>query len=240
MERSNEALERSNDDLKRFAHIASHDLQSPLRSVVSMLGLLEKRNGEALDIEGREYLNRAVNAGVRMSQLIRDLMTYSRVDYEAVPFDSVDMNVVAAEVLNDLHDEINLSNAKITIAELPVVGGDEAQLKDLLRVLVSNSMMYRSDDSPEIQVEALPGHDEWQFSVSDNGIGIKPEYQKQIFTMLQRLHSREEYPGTGIGLAICRRVAGRHGGRIWVESEYGQGSCFRFTISRSLVEAEAK
>src|SRR5713101_5227276 len=197
-------LERSNKELEQFAYVASHDLQEPLRMVSSYTELLERRYGDKLDDKGRTFINFAVDGAVRMQRLINDLLEFSRVSTRGKPMQPVDVNRVLA---------------------------DETQLVQLLQNLVGNAIKFRGGERPLVHVSAQPGGTECVFAVRDNGIGIAPEYFERIFVIFQRLHARGEYPGTGIGLAVCRRIVERHGGRIWVESAPGQGSTFFFALS---------
>ncbi len=224
-------LQRSNMELEQFAYVASHDLQEPLRMVVSYLQLLERRYGGSLDAEGIQFMKFAVDGGQRMQTLIQDLLAFSRVHTHRKPFESVDLNATMRAVLADLKVVIGETGATITQDVLPVVRGDPTQLAQLFQNLISNGIKFRSKDAPRIHISAERGEHEWRFGVQDNGIGIDPQYFGRIFAIFQRLHSRDEYPGTGIGLAVCKRIVERHNGRIWVESELGKGAKFCFTIA---------
>ena len=225
-----EELERSNDELKQFAYITSHDLQEPLRMVISYLTLLNKKFGGKLEPEAIEYLNNAVEGGVRMRALIDDLLAYSRVDTVQKPFGPADMNRVVQETLVVLKASIEEEKAHIEMGELPTITTDESQMKQLMLNLIGNAIKFHGLEKPEISITALRGSDEWTFRVKDNGIGLNMEYADKIFQMFQRLHTRDQYPGTGVGLAIAKKIVERHGGRIWVESEEGKGTTFFFTI----------
>jgi PAS domain S-box-containing protein len=226
------ALARSNRELEQFAYIASHDLQEPLRMVGSYTQLLEQRYGDQLDADGREFLRYAREGATRMRDLIDALLSYSRIDTRAQAFRPVPMEQVLALSLTNLKASIEAANATIVHAALPQVDGDPVQLGQVLQNLIGNAIKFRGPNPPHIWVSAERKGPVWQFAVRDDGIGIAPEYQERIFIIFQRLHSREEYPGTGIGLAVCKKVVERHGGRLWVESTGtpGQGSTFYFTV----------
>ncbi len=225
-----EKLARSNKELEHFAYIASHDLQEPLRMIGSFLQLLSLEYGERLDDAGREYVRFAVDGAARMRELIDDLLTYSRVDRKGKPFLPTNMEEVLDGVLLDLGQGIAEAGADVTRDPLPVIRADALQMMQLLQNLVKNAIKFRGAAAPRVHVSAARGDGEWVFSVADNGIGIEPRYRKKIFVIFQRLHTRDEYPGTGIGLAVCQRIVERHGGRIWVESEPGAGATFLFAI----------
>jgi signal transduction histidine kinase len=226
-------LERSNKELEQFAYVASHDLQEPLRMVSSYTQLLERRYGDKLDEKGRKFVDFAVDGAVRMQQLINDLLEFSRVSTRGKPMKPVDMNRVLDTVKINLSVAIRESDAVVTNDQLPTVLADETQLVQLLQNLVGNAIKFRRAPParPEVHVSAQVRETECVFTVRDNGIGIAPEYFERIFVIFQRLHAKGEYPGTGIGLAVCRRIVERHGGRIWVESAPGQGSTFYFALS---------
>src|SRR5712692_584927 len=224
-------LERSNKELEQFAYVASHDLQEPLRMVSSYTELLERRYGDKLDDKGRTFINFAVDGAVRMQRLINDLLEFSRVSTRGKPMQPVDVNRVLGAVRINLSVAIQEANAQVTSDELPTVMADETQLVQLLQNLVGNAIKFRGSEPPHVHVSARVATTECVFAVRDNGIGIAPEYFERIFVIFQRLHARGEYPGTGIGLAVCRRIVERHGGRIWVESAPGQGSTFFFALS---------
>ncbi|WP_049926298.1 PAS domain S-box protein [Halopiger goleimassiliensis] len=223
-------LEESNERLERFAYAASHDLQEPLRMVTSYLTLLENRYGDAFDEDGREFLAFAVDGAERMREMIDGLLEYSRVETRGDPFEPTDLNDVAEDVLADLQFRIEESDAAITVEDLPEVAGDASQLRQVFQNLLSNAITYSGDDPPRVRVDARRRGDEWEISVEDEGIGIDPEDQERVFSIFDRLHSREEYEGTGIGLALCERIVERHGGDIWVDSEPGEGATFTFTL----------
>jgi len=223
-------LARSNTDLEQFAYVASHDLQEPLRTVAGYLQLLERRYKSKLDKEADEFIAFAVDGALRLKQLINDLLSYSRVGTRGRPFEAVDMNRVFADVVESLGGVIRENGAAVTSDPLPTVRGDPTQLVQLLQNLIANGIKFRRDDPPRVHVSARQEGAHWQFSVHDNGIGMAPEYFERVFVVFQRLHPQARYPGTGIGLAICKKIVDRHGGRIWVESEVGAGSTFFFTL----------
>ena len=232
-------LKRSNDDLQQFASVASHDLQEPLRMITSYLQLLDKRYKGKLDADADEFISFAVDGAKRMQGLISDLLAYSRVGTRGKPFESCDCESVLTKALRDLDRIIEENNAVVTHDPLPTVVGDVTQLEQVFRNLISNAIKYRrKDQAPNIHISAEQKDNEWLFSVRDNGIGIEPEFSGRIFAIFQQLHGRDEYEGSGIGLAICKRVVERHGGRIWVESEPGEGSTFFFTFPKQ--EREVK
>lgn len=223
-------LTRSNNDLQQFAYVASHDLQEPLRIVASFTQLLARRYKGKLDDDADEFINFAVEGARRMQRLIKDLLAYSRLSSEARTFEPVDCSVVLQQVLSDLRMAIDEVNAVVTIGPMPTVMADGAQLIQVFQNLLSNALKFCAKTAPSVQVAAERRAGEWLFSVRDNGIGLDPQYADRIFVIFQRLHNREEYPGTGIGLAICKRIVERHGGRIWVTSQVGEGSTFYFTL----------
>lgn len=223
-------LARSNAELALFTYVASHDLREPLRTVASNVQLLERRLRAGLDPAARKEIEFAVEGVNRMQSLISDLLTYSRVGTEGKTFANVDTETVLAEAMQSLDVAIEEENGEIDHDPLPDVLGDRSQLVQLFQNLLSNAIKFRDSEPPRVHVSAAREGGEWVFSVRDNGIGIDPAYADHIFTIFQRLHTAEEYPGTGIGLAVCRRIVERHRGRIWVESEPGAGSTFRFTI----------
>jgi PAS domain S-box-containing protein len=227
-----EELERRNNDLEQFAYVASHDLQEPLRMVSSYMGLLERRYKGRLDADADEFIGYAVDGAKRMRMLINDLLEYSRVGTHGKPFGPVDCETLLNRSLDHLQLMIEDSGATVTHDHLPTVIGDGAQLMRLFQNLINNSLKFRKDASPLIHVSAEPCDGDWLFSVRDNGIGIDPQYADRIFVIFQRLHDREEYPGTGIGLAICKKIVERHGGRIRVQSGQDKGATFIFTIPR--------
>jgi two-component system, chemotaxis family, sensor kinase Cph1 len=226
------ALARSNRELEQFAYIASHDLQEPLRMVGSYTQLLEQRYGAQLDDDAREFLRYAREGANRMRELIDALLSYSRIDSRAQPSRPVSMDRVLDLALTNLRASVEAAKATVDRGPLPEVDGDAVQLGQVVQNLIGNAIKFRGPNPPHISIRAERRGPVWQFAVHDDGIGILPEYQDRIFIIFQRLHSREEYPGTGIGLAVCKKVVERHGGRLWVESAGvpGQGSTFYFTV----------
>ncbi len=225
-----EALERSNLELQRFAYIASHDLQTPMRSVASFVELLQLTYADQLDTQANDWIQRIVESVKQLQTLVRDLLEYSRIDTQAGRFEEVQFRQVFDHTVALLETSIREADATVSCGALPTVLGDSSQLVHLMLNLIGNGLKYRGVDAPSIHVTAERIGHEWQFAVRDNGIGIALHHQERIFEIFQRLHEQRAYPGTGIGLAICRRVIHRHGGKIWVESEPGQGSVFYFTI----------
>jgi signal transduction histidine kinase len=230
-------LERSNEDLQQFAYVASHDLQEPLRMVTSYVQLLARRYTGKLDADADEFIHYAVDGATRMHELIRGLLAYSRVGTHGDPFEPTDCQMVLEQVLDNLQVAIEEKAAGVTYDPLPTVMADATQLGQLFQNLVSNSIKFHGDQPPRIHVSAERQVSEspeeaphWLFSVQDNGIGIEPQYLERVFVIFQRLHPRESYPGTGMGLTICKRIVERHGGRIWAESVPGRGSTFYFTL----------
>jgi light-regulated signal transduction histidine kinase (bacteriophytochrome) len=233
-----EALVRALDDLKRvnrelevFAYVASHDLQEPLRTMSSFCDLLKRRYEDRLEQDGKEFIGYIVDGAARMRVLVNDLLGYSRIGRSTEPFLKVSTADLVSGVLQSLGETIEEAKANIVVGELPIVDGSESQLRQVFQNLVSNSLKFsHKDQPPNIEVSCKESAGEWVFTVKDNGIGIDPQYFERIFTIFQRLHSSNEYEGTGIGLAICKRIVERHGGRIWVESEPSKGSRFHFTL----------
>ena len=223
-------LARSNSDLEQFAYAASHDLQEPLRTITAYLGLVKDRYADDLDDTAQEFIDFAVDGADRMRTLINDLLEYSRVNVQEKPLESVSCDDALNAALRSLNQAIERNGAVVKTSPLPVITGDESQLNRLFQNLLSNALKFRGDRNPVIQVWAELQGEEWIFSVQDNGIGIAPEFQEKVFGMFSRLHSRAQYEGTGVGLALCSKIAQRHGGRIWVESDVGKGATFRFNI----------
>jgi PAS domain S-box-containing protein len=231
---ANQVLEESNLELKQFAYVASHDLQSPLRSISGFVQLLQLEYQGKLDEQAQDWIGRTVRAIAQMQTLIRDLLSYSGVDARSGPFTQIPFLDVVNDALTLLEASIHDSGGQVTWGPLPDIMGDRSQLVQLIQNLIGNGLTYCSDKPPHIHLSAERSGKEWIFSVRDNGIGIDPKHYEQIFEIFKRLHSQKDHPGTGIGLAVCRRVVKRHGGKIWVESEPGQGSTFHFTIPEGI------
>ena len=227
-------LRRSNAELEQFAYVASHDLQEPLRMVTSYLQLLERRYKANLDQDASDFIAFAVDGAARMQTLIQDLLTYSRVGTRGADFESTDCRAVLDQALQNLEVAIAESDAEISSGPLPSLSADASQLAQLLQNLIGNAIKFRGESPPRVQVEASQRDDDWLFSVQDNGIGIDPQYSDRIFQVFQRLHGIGQYPGTGIGLAVCKKIVERHRGTIWVESQPDAGATFFFTIPVSL------
>ncbi|MGB8491423.1 MAG: ATP-binding protein, partial [Bacteroidales bacterium] len=227
----NEELLRSNKELESFAYVASHDLQEPLRMISSFTQMLDQRYGDKLDQDAHDYIGFAVDGAKRMYDLLNGLLAYSRIHSKAREFTDVDMSVVFEKVTRNLSLRISERNAEIIRNELPVIKADESQIIQLVQNLFENSIKF-SSGNPKITFAATTEADQILFSVKDEGMGIEPQYFDRIFKIFQRLQPKEDYEGTGIGLAICKRIVDRHKGKIWVESEPGKGSEFYFTIPR--------
>jgi signal transduction histidine kinase len=223
-------LERSNDELRQFAYVASHDLQEPLRMVASYTQLLANRYKGKLDTDADEFIGFTLGGVTRMERLIKDLLAYSRVGRGDKRLEPTDCSAILGQVLDNLRIVIEESGAAVTHDPLPPVMANATQLRQLFQNLISNALKFRGDESPLIHVSSKRNGKQSIFSVQDNGIGIEPQYAERIFIIFQQLHNRTDYPGTGIGLAICKKIVERHGGRIWVESEIGKGSIFYFTM----------
>ena len=230
LQKTREALKRSNQELEQFAYVTSHDLQEPLRAVSGFLQLLQKEYGENLDKKAEHYIQRSCAAAVRMRELIQSLLSYSRLHHRAKPMAPVDCEAVLDQVIANLEISIRESDAHVFRDPLPTVIGDPSQIGQVFQNLIGNSIKFRGDRTLEIRLGARNQNGEWVLSVRDNGIGIESEYNEQIYRIFQRLHSRSKYPGTGMGLAICKNMVERHGGRIWFESDPGNGSTFFFTL----------
>lgn len=234
---ANEALERSNVELQQFAYIASHDLQTPLRNISGFLQLLKSHYAGKLDEKADHWIRRSIQSSQQLHVLITDILAYSRVDSRARPFKPVSLREVFDDSVGLLEASIRDAGGEVTCDELPTVMGDQSQLVQLMHNLIGNGLKYHGPEPPRVHVSAERLGDDWVVSVRDNGIGIAPKHHERIFEIFKRLHTREEYPGTGIGLAVCRRVVHRHGGKIWAESETDHGSVFKFTIPERKVES---
>jgi light-regulated signal transduction histidine kinase (bacteriophytochrome) len=226
-------LVRSNAELEQFAYVASHDLQEPLRMVAIYAQLLAKRYRGKLDADADEFIGYVVDGVHQMYQLINGLLAYSQVGSQADAFQSTDCNAAIGSALAKLQGTIKDNAAVITHGPLPTVMADALQLEMLFQNLISNGIKFHGEQPPQIHVSVDQKGDEWVFSVRDNGIGIDPQYADRIFTIFERLHATKDYPGTGIGLAICKKIVERHGGRIWVESHLGTGATFYFTLPKT-------
>jgi PAS domain S-box-containing protein len=230
---AHEELKRSNGELEQFAYVASHDLQEPLRMVSSYTQLLMRRYGDKLDGDAKEFTAFIVDGATRMKQLIEDLLAYSRVGTRDKNFKPVDGEAPLKRALTNLRAAIQDSGATVTQDQLPRIHCDEVQFAQLFQNLIGNALKFRAPDkAPAVHVGVAEREQEWEFMVRDNGIGIEPQYFERIFMVFQRLHNKGEYPGTGIGLAIVKKVVERHGGRIWVQSELGAGTTFHFTMPK--------
>lgn len=227
-------LARSNEQLKEFAYVASHDLKEPLRTVTSYLQLLEKHSAGSMDDRGKKYMQSALAGADQMRQLIEDLLVYSRVGTAGKPFQQVDFGEVLAGVLKRLEFSIQESKAEVQVGRMPLLYADPQQMAQVFQNLIGNALKFHGVQPPIVQIDARQDGSEWLFLVRDNGIGIEPRFYERIFVIFQRLHTRNEYPGTGIGLAVCKNIIQRHGGRIWVESQPDKGSTFFFTIPSQL------
>lgn len=228
-------LKQSNEELEQFAYVASHDLQEPLRMVASYTQLLARRYKDKLDEDANDFINYAVDGAERMQQLLNDLLQFSRVGTRAKPFKKIETKQAIADALQNLERLIEENEAKITIAsELPTLSVDKLQLTQLFQNLIHNAIKFKGEDRPKIRIGATEHKKSWEFSVSDNGMGIDPKYQDRIFVIFQRLHNREAYDGSGIGLAICKKIVERHGGKIWIDSTPGKGTTIYFTIAKGL------
>ncbi len=240
LKESNKQLECSNKELEQFAYVASHDLQEPLRMVACYTELLEERYREKLDQKADKYIGYAVEGAKRMQQLINDLLMLSRVNTGGKPFEPIDCNKLVNKVLHGLKSTINDNKAEIEVDPLPTVMADEMQLYQLFQNLIVNAVKFHGAKDPAVKISAKNKNSQWIFSIQDNGIGIDPTFSDRIFVIFQRLHDRGTYQGTGIGLAISKKIIERHGGKIWVESEPGSGSTFYFTIKDSTTHGKTE
>ncbi|SQD99537.1 Multi-sensor signal transduction histidine kinase [Parafrankia sp. Ea1.12] len=227
-----EILRRSNRDLEQFAYVASHDLQEPLRKVASFCQLLSRRYGDQLDERGTQYIHFAVDGAKRMQQLINDLLAFSRVGRTTDSFVNVRLNEVFEGVRGTLSLALESSGGEVTASDLPTVPGDPVLLAQLLQNLIGNALKFRGDEAPRVRIGAIDRDVEWELFCADNGIGIEPEYAEKIFVIFQRLHARDVYEGTGIGLALCRKIVEFHGGRIWLDGTVESGTTFRWTLPK--------
>jgi hypothetical protein len=227
-------LSRSNQELQQFAYVASHDLQSPLKTIVNYLTLLETKYGEHLDVDGRKLIDTSTAAAGRMRTLINDLLDFSGVGSVA-EFDSVDLNALIAEILDEHQHDIKVANATVDIGPLPTLMAHRTDLKQVFQNLITNGLKYRRlDAATRLSIYATDEGTAYRFAVADNGIGIDPEHYERVFQIFQRLHGRNDYPGTGIGLATCKKVIDIYGGRIWLDSTPGVGTTFYLTIPKKI------
>jgi light-regulated signal transduction histidine kinase (bacteriophytochrome) len=223
-------LARSNAELEQFAYIASHDLQEPLRMVAAYTQLLAERYRGKLDENADKFIGYACEGALRMQALVQDLLAFSRVGRNGAACARVDCEAALKEVLLHLGPAMQESGAVVTHTSLPVVWAERSQLRQVFQNLIGNAIKFRGKEAPAISVQAEKAGEQWLFSVSDNGIGIAPEYAENVFVVFHRLHTRTEYPGNGIGLAICKKIIEHRGGKIWVEAQAGHGSIFKFTV----------
>jgi len=239
LQRVNEELRRSNIEIEQFAHVASHDLQEPLRMVTSYLQLIERRYSDRLDSDGKEFIGFAVDGAKRMKELINDLLEFSRTGTSNARFREVDAASILEHAVDNLKTAIEESSARITAGALPIIVGDPVLLTQVFQNIIANAIKFQKGSVPRVHISARHQDAEWIFTISDNGIGIKPEHVDRIFRIFERLHTSEEYPGSGIGLAITRKIVERHEGKIWVDSRPGSGSTFHFSISGGAAIAKA-
>lgn len=230
LQQTAQELERSNRDLEQFAYVASHDLQEPLRAVGGYVKLLQRRFPDELDSKALEYIAGAADGALRMERLITDLLAFARVGTHLSNIALTDLNALLAHALDNLRVSIRSNDAAVSYDQLPALRVDATRIVQLLQNLIGNALKFRSEQRPKIHIGATQQSGRWVFSVRDNGIGIDPQYFDRIFQIFQRLHTRKEYPGTGIGLAICKKIVERHGGDIWLESKPGHGSTFFFSL----------
>jgi light-regulated signal transduction histidine kinase (bacteriophytochrome) len=232
--RKGEAYRRQRDALEHFTHIASHDLREPLRKIINFIQLFQNSQ-KNLDKDSQYYLQAISDSSVRMYRLLNILMEYSRLDRKASPFETVDLSKVVERVEENLSEEIQITGARITVDSLPEITVIKEQMSLVFQNLIGNSLKYRKDGViPEIHVGVVKKEFEWVFSVSDNGIGFDPSQSEKIFIMFERLYGNDQYPGDGMGLAICRKIIETHGGKIWAESKPGEGAVFYFTLPLDL------
>ena len=231
-------LERSNEELQQFAYVCSHDLQEPLRVIANYTQLLSRRYKGQIDDKADTFIAFAVDASKRMQDLINDLLAYSRLQTIVRSFDSVNCMQVVEMALANLEILLTETGATVHYDSLPIVEGDQSQLLQLFQNLISNALKFRSKEAVVIDISARQDDGSWLFAVRDNGIGFDMQFEDRIFLIFQRLHTKEEYSGSGIGLAVCKKIVLRHGGRIWVESELGKGAIFFFTIPALISESQ--
>jgi light-regulated signal transduction histidine kinase (bacteriophytochrome) len=224
-------LENANRDLEQFAYVASHDLQEPLRMISSYTQLLERKYKDQLDQDANDYIHFVVDGAIRMQKLLINLLDFSRVTTRSKPFEQVDTKTIAGQAISNLQQLIRENTALITNDDLPVIQADEMQILQVFQNLIENAIKFKKKtELLKIHITCTKQHEMYQFSVADNGIGIEMQYHDRVFIVFQRLHSAKDYPGTGIGLSICKRIIERHGGTIWFESTVNEGTTFYFTI----------
>jgi PAS domain S-box-containing protein len=240
LQKQTKLLATSNEELERYAYVASHDLQEPLRMVTNFLQLLQKKYDDKLDETAQKYINFAVDGAIRMKTLVMDLLEFSKISIAKLPHKPINLNDVVYQIRQGLKISIDESNATINVQSLPEVSGNESQLSQLFQNLISNAIKYRGVQQPVINIGYTEKAEELQFYVKDNGIGIDAKFFDKIFIIFQRLHNTTEYSGTGIGLALCKKIVELHGGKIWVESVVGGGSKFYFTILKTMDTATVK
>jgi light-regulated signal transduction histidine kinase (bacteriophytochrome) len=227
------ALNKKNEELEHFAFVASHDLREPLRMIKSFLGLLEKKYADLLDEDGKKYIAYAVDGAERMRELIEGLLNFATVGSDSIQKQSVNMNDILSTVKIFFKNNIEETNAVIKAADLPVIPASPVYMQLLLQNLIANAIKYQPvGTAPEIEIKYVDDANYWQFSVKDNGIGIKEEFLETIFKIFKRLHTKSDYEGTGLGLSTSKKIVEAHGGEIWVDSEHGNGSTFHFTIPK--------
>lgn len=232
LKKQTKELVRSNAELEQFAYVASHDLQEPLRIVSSYVQLIARRYKDKLDADANDFIGYAVDGANRMQILINDLLTYSRIGMHGKDFEPTDCEAVLKRTLDSLQLMIKETGAIVKHDPLPTIIADDLQLGQLFQNLISNAIKFRNEQPPYINISVEEKTTEWVFAVRDNGIGIDPKYSERIFIIFQRLHNKEKYSGTGIGLAICKKIVERHGGRIWIQSQLGKGATFFFTVPK--------
>jgi light-regulated signal transduction histidine kinase (bacteriophytochrome) len=223
---------QSEDELEQMAYVVSHDLQQPLNVVGRFLDLLAEKDGGALSEQGREFLDHAMDGAANLQRMMDAMLRYARVNPKNRQLDRVDLNRVRDRIVDNLASEIAEAGAQVTSDELPTVTADETQMEQLFQNLLSNSLKFRDQEPLQVHISASDRPREWVLAFEDNGIGVDPTAGERIFQMFQRLHTQDEYPGTGIGLAVCRRIVAHHGGRIWVESRLGEGATFFVTLPK--------
>ncbi len=218
--------------MREFAHIASHDLKEPLRTILGFVQLLELKFGHLAHTDAKNYINYITIGIQRMENLINALLQYTRINNSPLTIEKVDTQLLLKELENSLNDLLQRKNAQLHYENMPIILADDQQIRQIFQNLIQNGIKFNKNTLPTINIEAVDKETYWEFSVKDNGIGIAPEYQEQIFTIFNRLHNQNEFEGTGIGLSLCQRIVERHGGRIWLDSEPGLGTTFYFTIAK--------